>query len=39
MDGRSWIPETQPGIGAATLLDEQLDPKPAFLSVQRALRG
>jgi endo-1,4-beta-xylanase len=38
-DGRSWIPETQPGIGAATLLDEQLEPKPAFFSVQRALEG
>ena len=29
-DGRSWIPETQPGMGAATLLDERLEPKPAF---------
>jgi endo-1,4-beta-xylanase len=38
-DGRSWIPETQPGMGAATLLDEQLMPKPAFFSVQRALGG
>ncbi|MDX6704858.1 MAG: endo,4-beta-xylanase [Solirubrobacteraceae bacterium] len=38
-DGRSWIPETQPGMGAATLLDEQLKPKPAFFSVQRALGG
>jgi endo-1,4-beta-xylanase len=38
-DGRSWIPETQPGMGAATLLDEQLRPKPAFSSVQRALAG
>ena len=36
-DGRSWIPETQPGMGAATLLDEQLRPKPAFVAVQRAL--
>jgi endo-1,4-beta-xylanase len=38
-DGRSWIPETQPGMGAATLLDEQLQPKPAFRAVQRALSG
>ncbi len=38
-DGRSWIPETQPGMGAATLLDEQLQPKPAFRAVQRALAG
>ena len=38
-DGRSWIPETQPGMGAATLLDEQLKPKPAFFAVQRALAG
>ena len=36
-DGRSWIPETQAGMGAATLLDEHLRPKPAFLAVQRAL--
>ena len=38
-DGRSWIAETQPGMGAATLLDERLRPKPAFFSVQRALGG
>lgn len=37
-DGRSWISETQPGMGAATLLDEKLRPKPAFRAVQRALR-
>ena len=36
-DGRSWISETQAGMGAATLTDEQLRPKPAFLAVQRAL--
>jgi endo-1,4-beta-xylanase len=36
-DGRSWISETQPGMGAATLLDERLRPKPAFFAVQRAL--
>jgi endo-1,4-beta-xylanase len=38
-DGRSWISETQAGMGAATLLDDQLRPKPAFRAVQRALRG
>ena len=37
-DGRSWISETQQGMGAATLLDEALKPKPAFRAVQRALR-
>jgi endo-1,4-beta-xylanase len=36
-DGRSWISETQAGMGAATLLDAQLRPKPAFRAVQRAL--
>jgi endo-1,4-beta-xylanase len=38
-DGRSWISETQAGMGAATLLDEDLRPKPAFFAVQRALGG
>lgn len=38
-DGRSWISETQAGMGAATLLDEQLKPKPAYEAVQGALRG
>lgn len=38
-DGRSWISETQAGMGAATLLDEQLRPKPGFEAVQRALGG
>jgi endo-1,4-beta-xylanase len=38
-DGRSWISETQAGMGAATLLDEELKPKPAFAAVQRALAG
>jgi endo-1,4-beta-xylanase len=38
-DGRSWISETQAGMGAATLLDEQLRPKPAFVAVRRALGG
>ena len=38
-DSRSWISETQAGMGAATLLDEQLQPKPAFFAAQRALGG
>ena len=38
-DGRSWISETQAGMGAATLLDESLRPKPAFTAVQQALAG
>jgi len=38
-DGRSWISETQAGMGAATLLDGKLAPKPAFTAVRRALRG
>ena len=36
-DKYSWISETQPGMGAATLLDDKLAPKPAFGAVQRAL--
>ncbi len=36
-DGRSWISETQAGMGAATLLGESLAPKPAFRALQRAL--
>jgi endo-1,4-beta-xylanase len=38
-DGRSWISETQAGMGAATLLDAQLHPKPAFGAVQAVLKG
>ncbi len=38
-DSRSWISETQPGMGAATLLSDKLAPKPAFVAVQRALGG
>jgi endo-1,4-beta-xylanase len=38
-DGRSWISETQAGMGAATLLDDALRPKPAFSAVQSALSG
>jgi endo-1,4-beta-xylanase len=36
-DRYSWIPENQPGYGAATLLDDQLDPKPAYRAVHRVL--
>jgi len=38
-DGRSWISETQAGMGSATLLDASLTPKPAFAAVQQALGG
>jgi endo-1,4-beta-xylanase len=38
-DGRSWISETQAGMGAATLLDDELRPKPALFAVQQALGG
>jgi len=37
-DRHSWIPATQAGKGAATLLDEQLRPKRAYRSVLKALR-
>jgi endo-1,4-beta-xylanase len=38
-DRHSWIPATQPGRGAATLLDDHLRPKPAFRAVREALQG
>ena len=38
-DRFSWISETQAGMGAATLLDEKFQPKPAFFAVQKALGG
>lgn len=38
-DRHSWIPATQPGKGAATLLDAELRPKPAYRAVLRALRA
>jgi endo-1,4-beta-xylanase len=37
-DRHSWIPATQPGRGAATLLDDQLEPKPAYDAAAGALR-
>lgn len=36
-DRHSWIPSNQPGYGAATLLDAEFDPKPAYRAVHRAL--
>ena len=36
-DRYSWIPGAQPGMGAATLLDAQLRPKPAYAAVLQAL--
>lgn len=36
-DGDSWIPEFFPGTGNALLLDAQLQPKPAYEAVRRAL--
>ncbi len=38
-DRHSWIPANQPGNGDATLLDGDLNPKPAFTAFQRGLRG
>ncbi len=37
-DRHSWIPGNQPGFGRATLLDDELRPKPAYRDVSRALR-
>jgi len=36
-DRFSWIPDSQPGFGDATLLDRELEPKPAYRSFARAL--
>jgi endo-1,4-beta-xylanase len=36
-DRYSWIPGNQPGYGAATLLDRQLNPKPAYFAVHDVL--
>jgi endo-1,4-beta-xylanase len=38
-DRFSWISETQPGMGSATLLDDKFQPKRGFYAVQRALGG
>ena len=37
-DRHSWIPATQPGEGAATLLDAQLRPKRGYRAVLKVLR-
>jgi endo-1,4-beta-xylanase len=36
-DADSWVPGAYPGFGHATLLDEQLRPKPAFDAFRAAL--
>ncbi|MBW8819593.1 MAG: endo-1,4-beta-xylanase [Streptomyces sp.] len=38
-DAGSWIPGTFPGYGAATLFDNNYQPKPAYNSVLNALAG
>ncbi|MEU6850348.1 endo-1,4-beta-xylanase [Actinacidiphila alni] len=38
-DATSWVPSTFPGQGAATLYDENYQPKPAYAAVRTALGG
>jgi endo-1,4-beta-xylanase len=38
-DGHSWIPGTFPGYGAATMYDNNYQPKPAYNSTVNALSG
>jgi endo-1,4-beta-xylanase len=38
-DADSWIPDAFPGYGAATLLDANYQPKPAYHAVSEALSG
>ncbi len=38
-DADSWVPGTFSGQGAATLFDQNYNPKPAFTSVQNTLAG
>lgn len=38
-DRHSWIPDSSPGYGSATLLDDELRPKPAYRAVVATLRG
>ncbi|ACU73788.1 glycoside hydrolase family 10 [Catenulispora acidiphila DSM 44928] len=38
-DGNSWIPGTFPGYGAATMYDQNFQPKPAYNSTVSALGG
>jgi endo-1,4-beta-xylanase len=38
-DADSWVPGTFSGQGAATMFDQNYNPKPAFTAVQQALSG
>jgi endo-1,4-beta-xylanase len=38
-DADSWVPGTFSGQGAATMFDQNYNPKPAFSAVQNALAG
>jgi endo-1,4-beta-xylanase len=38
-DADSWVPGTFSGQGAATMFDQNYNPKPAFTAVQNALAG
>ncbi len=38
-DADSWVPGTFSGQGAATMFDQNYNPKPAFTSVQNTLAG
>lgn len=38
-DRHSWIPDSSPGFGSATLLDDELNAKPAFKAFQDALKA
>jgi endo-1,4-beta-xylanase len=38
-DRHSWIPSSSPGYGSATLLDDELRPKPAYTAFSDALRA
>lgn len=38
-DAHSWIPQILPGLGAATLFDEEYRPKPAYFGLVDALHG
>ena len=38
-DAHSWVPRAFKGYGAATLLDEHLQPKPAYTAISEVLRA